>query len=129
MTTLDRDSKIAVSKAVQLVDIFRAMDSEMPIGALYSFLMIAQEETDTGGLMITDLKDRLGLEGSGLSTLSRYTQTLAVKPESMLRRNPKPGLELITRPVSGEDTRRKTLKLTPKGRRLINQIKTILGGI
>lgn len=120
MSNVDSDSRIAVNKALQVLEIFRTLNTEMPIGEAVSFLLIAIGETkDGGGLTITELKEKGDF---ALATSSRYTQSLSLKD-----RHGRPGHEIITSVRDPLDDRRKILRISPKGSRIIQQIKSAIG--
>lgn len=115
------EARVSISRALKLLALFRDMDVDMPMGEAVSLLLIAQGETkEGGGLTVTELKDRGEF---ALSSASRYMKALAKKD-----RHGRPGQELVTDPRDPFDERRKVLCLTPKGRRLVEQINTILRG-
>ena len=65
------ETKRALSNALQILEVFRSIDPDMPMGEAVSFLMIALgEQPDGGGLSITELKDHGGFV---LSSASRYS--------------------------------------------------------
>ena len=115
------ESRISISRALKLLAVFRDMDADMPMGEAVSLLLIAQGETkEGGGLTVTDLRDRGEF---ALSSASRYMRALAKKD-----RHGRPGQELVADSRDPLDERKKVLRLTPKGRRVIEQINTIVGG-
>jgi DNA-binding MarR family transcriptional regulator len=89
------------------------------MGTAVSFLMIAEGETPDGGLSVTELSNKGGF---ALSSASRYVQALAE-----LDRHRRPGHDLVSDQVDPMERRRKVLKLTPKGKRILAQIKRVLG--
>lgn len=103
-----------IAAALEVLQLFRSIDPNMPIGAARSFLLIATEQ----GISVSDLKAR---GGSALSSASRYHRYLGGRD-----RHQKPGKGLITAAPSAVDVRKKSLKLTPKGRLLMGQIAAIL---
>lgn len=113
-------NRVAVNKAIQVLEIFRELDSDMPMGEAISFLLIAQGETpDGGGLTVTELKDRGGF---ALASASRYMKSLGRK-----NRHGEPGHELVTDERDPVDERRKTLRISPKGTRVIAKIRNAQG--
>lgn len=113
------DTKISVHRALQVLEVFRAIDPDMPMGTAVSFLMIADGETPDGGLSVTELSTRGGF---ALSSASRYVQALAE-----MDRHRRPGHDLVTDHVDPMERRRKVLKLTPKGKRILTQIRNVIG--
>ena len=92
----------------------------MPIGCIIGFLLIAQgETTEGGGLTVTEMSKKGEF---ALSTGSRYMNYLNKKD-----RRGNPGLELITDPRDPMDDRRKVLKLSSQGRRVVSQITHTIG--
>jgi len=122
MGTLDTtpDTKLALSKALQILEIFRTIDPDMPMGEAVSFLMIANGETKESGISITELS-KLG--DFALSSASRYVQALGE-----MDRHRRPGHELVSDQVDPMERRRKVLRTTSKGRRIVNQIRSTLNG-
>lgn len=114
------DTKVSISKALQVLEVFRAIDPDMPMGTAVSFLMIATGESDEGGLSVTELSKQGGF---ALSSASRYVQALAE-----LDRHRRPGHDLVSDHVDPMERRRKVLKLTPKGKRILAQIRNVIGG-
>ena len=97
------------------LDLFRDIDSGMTVGEIAAFLLIAQGETkDGGGLTVEEL---MKAGEFALSSASRYSNGLAEK-----NRKGEPGRQLVTNFRDPADDRRKVLRLTPKGARLIQQI-------
>ena len=114
------ESRIAVNQALQVLEIFRDLDQEMPIGEAVSFLLIANGQTRAGGgLTVTEL-GRLG--GFALATASRYMKSLSLK-----NRRGEPGHEIVTDERDPLDERRKVLRISPKGGRVIHRIQQALG--
>ena len=114
----DAHSKVALSRALQLLNIFRDLDSDMPMGEAVSFLLIAAGETkDGGGLSVTDLS----VKGEfALSSASRYQKSLGKQD-----RHGRAGKEVVE--VLRPDDRSKILRITPKGNRVVAQIINVIG--
>ena len=108
------DNKAAAEKVFNILQLFRSIDPQMPIGAARSFLLIAAEQ----GKSVTDLKSR---GGHALASASRYHRYLGE-----IDRNQKPGMGLVVAKQNVEDSRKKSLKLTPKGRLLMGGLNAIL---
>ena len=120
MATTDMtDMRVSVNRALQVLEVFRAIDPDMPMGTAVSFLLIATGETPDGGLTITELSKQGDF---ALSSASRYVQALAEQD-----RHRRPGFELVHQVTDLMERRRKLLKLTPKGRRVVNQIRNAIG--
>lgn len=122
MTTAPQDlnSKVAISRALQVLNVFRAIDHDMPIGEAVTFLMVAAGETQDSGLSVTEVH-RNG--GFALSSASRYVQSLGE-----MDRHRRPGKKLLTDHIDPMERRKKILRLSPQGRFIINQIKQAAGG-
>ena len=116
----DVDAKIVIGRALRILEVFRAIDPDMPMGEAVSFLLIANGESrEGGGLSVT----KLGTQGGFvLSSASRYVQALGKAD-----RHKRPGHELVSDLRDRADDRRKILRLTPKGNRIITQIRSAIG--
>lgn len=106
-----------MSKTVQTTSLYRMfqallseMDRDMPITIPLAFLRIASAGDE--GLDQETLQKDLAASSSGIT---RTTQTLSDRHYLKERE----GLRLIERVMDPQDLRRRTLKLTPKGERLI----------
>jgi DNA-binding MarR family transcriptional regulator len=114
------EQRVALSKAMQILNVFCAVgDGKMTIGEAFSLLVIASGESKDGaGITVTEL----GVRGKfALSSASRYVGSLGKED-----RHGKPGAELITAPRDPNDDRRKILRLTPKGHRMVDEITNIV---
>jgi len=96
------------------MELFRILDREIPAQVLSTFLYVASHDNCHKQAVEQEL------EFSSASG-SRNTDWL-----SKLHRLNKPGLDLIIKEVDPSNRRRQTLKLSPKGRALIKQIKQFL---
>ena len=115
------DGLVAISKALQLLNIFRDMDPDMTMGEAVSLLFIAQgERKDGGGLTVTELSAKGDF---ALSSASRYMKSLGKKD-----RHGRPGEEVVSDARDPNDERRKILRLTTKGRRVLAQVMTLFIG-
>lgn len=113
-------NQITTRKALQALEIFRALDTDMPIGEAVAFLLIALGETkDGGGLTVTEVGQQGGFS---LASASRHMKSL-----NKIDRYGKAGHELVIDPRDPKDDRRKVLKLTHKGRTILNQIEAAIG--
>lgn len=119
MTSIDTSTRIAVNKAIQVLEIFRTLDPDMPIGEALSFLLIAQGEEKGGGITVSDLRDRGGF---ALASASRYMRRLSTQD-----RKGESGHGVVTDARDPLDDRRKVLRISSKGSRYIQQIKTAIG--
>jgi DNA-binding MarR family transcriptional regulator len=117
--TAKPSTQIAVSKALQILEVFRGMNQDMPIGEAVSFLLIAAGETrGGGGLTVTELS-KLG--DFSLAAASRYMRSLASK-----NRHGEPGHDIITDYRDPIDDRRKVLRVSEKGNVVLQQLADIL---
>ena len=115
----DSETRVLLSKALQILEVFRGLDDEILIGEAASLLTIALgQSSDGAGLGVTDLKNRLDI---ALATAGRYSNSLAT-----FDRNKGPGTELISNHRHPTDDRRKVLRLTAQGVRLLGRIENIL---
>ena len=105
-----------MAKLAQAIEHFRTFDKEIPAQVIATFLYVASHDDCYKG----DLEKALAFStASG----SRNTDYL-----SDFHRLNKPGLGLIAKYRDQTNRRRQILKLTPKGRILVKQIKDILYG-
>lgn len=112
-------SKIAVSKSLQIMELFRTLDTNMPIGEVVSFLTIAALETEDGGFTTVT---ELGLRGGfSLASASRHMRSLSIES-----RQGYAGHDVVTATVDPMDARRRLLSISPKGQRIIFNISRIL---
>lgn len=100
---------------LELLELLRAVDPEMPMGAARTLLLVASEE----GMSVADLHRRGGM---ALSSASRYHQYLGDED-----RHGRPGLGLVVVYPSLEDSRKKTIRLTPRDRQLVANLSTAVG--
>jgi len=103
-----------MEKLLKVMELFRILDREIPAQVLSTFLYVASHDNCHKQAVEQEL------EFSSASG-SRNTDWL-----SKLHRLNKPGLDLIIKEVDPSNRRRQTLKLSPKGRALIKQIKQFL---
>lgn len=100
----------------EVIDLIRLMDREVPAQVVATFLYVAMHE----GCHKSALEEDLGLTtASG----SRNTDWLTTQ-----HRLNKPGLDLIIKEVDPTNRRRTTLRLSNKGKALINRFKDALYG-
>ena len=114
----DAERHAVISKALQLLSVFRDMNADMPMGEAVSLLLVAQGESPDGrGLTVTELS----LQGDfGLSSASRYMKSLGKKD-----RHGRPGEEVVSDARDPADERRKVLRLTTKGMSVIGRIQSV----
>lgn len=119
-STIDTSTRLAVNKAIQMLEVFRTLDADMPIGEALSFLLIAQgEDADGRGLTVSDLRDRGGF---ALASASRYMRRLSTQD-----RKGDPGHGIVTDIRDPLDDRKKILRISSKGSLYIQLIKTAVG--
>jgi DNA-binding MarR family transcriptional regulator len=99
------------SRCIQLV---RLVDDSMPVQTCAVFLTVAANE----GISINELADRCGLAGSSASR-----NVAALSDWHWLK---KPGLGLVVIETDRMDLRKKTVRLTPKGKALIDQLVNVV---
>lgn len=120
MSNVNLENRIAVNRAIQVIDVFRELNRNMPVGEAMSFLLIAQGETkDGGGLTVTELTARGGFS---LAAASRYMHSLGAE-----NRKGDPGHQLVTSERDATDDRRKVLRVTPLGTRILRKLQAIIG--
>ena len=74
MSNIDTKARVSTSRALQILNVFRDMDPDMPMGQAVSFLLIAGGETkEGGGITITELSERGEF---ALSSSSRYVKAM-----------------------------------------------------
>lgn len=95
---------------VQVLEAFRRLDPDLPIQYALSFLTIAEHE----GLSIGELAERLGI---AQSSASRNVAAL-----SRWHSFGKEGHDLVEAHEDPRERRRKLIRLTPKGRALIETL-------
>ena len=105
-----------MAKLAQAIEHFRTLDKEIPAQVIATFLYVASHDDCLKG----DLEKALTFStASG----SRNTDWL-----SEFHRLNKAGLGLIVKSRDQTNRRRQVLKLSPKGRILVQHLKTILYG-
>lgn len=110
MTSYDMSDRRHLDKVSSLFQAFRTLDSTMPLQLAYTFILCATYEGETIG----DISRRAGF---ALSTTSRHILDLGE-----LNRRKEPGYGLVETLVDPMNLRTKTIRLTPKGKNLLNQI-------
>ena len=116
-TRLDGKTRKALSQTLQVLEVFRDIDPTMQLGAAVGFVHVALEE----GISVSEMAHRVGVE---LSSGSRYQQYFG-----KVDRARKPGKDLMSDPVDPNERRRKMLRLTPKGQRIVSKLETVLEGL
>jgi DNA-binding MarR family transcriptional regulator len=97
-----------IFKYLKIVDAFRAIDQDMPIGQVVFFLHASREEGSS-------LRDVAQMANCKMATASRYLSTLSVHS-----RKAESGLDLLYYEENPIDRRQKLIYLTDKGRKLLD---------
>ena len=92
----------------------RILDDSMPVQTLSVFVEIAKSE----GISVSELADKCGLAGSSASR-----NVAALSDWHWLK---KPGLGLVQTVSDPMDMRRKTVRLTAKGKQLSEQLVGVI---
>ena len=108
------DERRALSRTLRLLDLFRSVDPNMPLGAAVGFLSIASRSETS----VSDLKE-VGISRSPATYHAKY---LGEHHD----RNGRPGKGLVSSCLSMTDRRRRMLSLTSKGELLATQIENVL---
>jgi DNA-binding MarR family transcriptional regulator len=98
----------------EAVQMFRELDSEIQAQAMSLFLCVAENPGIT-------MQKAAKLLAVSQSSISRNAMLL-----SRLRRDRKPGLELLETRDNPDNLREKMMELTPKGKRLASQIGALI---
>lgn len=105
-----------IATVIRVLEAFRRYDPDMPIQYALSFLTIAQHE----GLSMGDLAQRLAIAQSSASrniaALSRWHSF------------GKAGHDLVEAQEDPRERRRKIVSLTPRGHRLVADLKALVAG-
>ena len=102
-----------IRKAGKLLETFRLLDANISAQSVVVFLYVAEQE----GISMHALAEKVGLLQSTCSrTVASLTRTHRIN---------KPGLDLLFTEEAPSDRRYKTVRLTPKGKRLWTQIQEI----
>jgi DNA-binding MarR family transcriptional regulator len=108
------DKNSAIRRLSRAVEEFRKIDSEMPSQVMAVFLAVADDD----GISMKDLSTQLDIAQSSLSRA-----VSALSPWHWLKR---PGLEVIEQFIDPRDTRRKHVRMTPKGHQLAKRLMEVL---
>ncbi len=103
-----------IERLLKAIKLLRVLDREIPAQVIATFLYVASHDNCHKQAMEEEL---------GLSTASgsRNTDWL-----SKIHRLNKPGMDLIIKEVDPTNRRRLVLRLTPKGKDLVNELEEIL---
>ena len=111
---LDNHTRIAINKAIHLLEIFRDADPTMPISEAMTFLACVADPDLT--------QEKLGARlGFADATTSRLFQALG----KFVRKN-EPGLEWLDESIDPMNRRRTIRKVTPKGSSVLVSITNVL---
>ncbi len=110
---MDADSRVmrSVRKLWASVEVFRALDPEIPSQTIAAFLLVAMNP----GISVLEVQAKLGLANS--STSRNVASLTTVK-----RKNGKAGFGLVEYREDEQDRRTKNLYLTPKGAKFLNEV-------
>lgn len=110
------DQSLAARKLARLLDLLVGVDknADIPLSTLSIFINIARFQGCSG----KEVADSLGLP---LSTVSRNTAKL-----SKWEKHKVAGLDLIVNDTDPMDRRRRVLTLTPKGKRVYQEMINVL---
>lgn len=114
-TTLSKDERQILLKALSLLEKFRTLDSEMQMPQAVTLLTVALNE----GISLTELTEKTS---QATSSASRNVAAL-----SNVHRAGKPGHGLVLNREDPVERRRKQHVLTPKGRRFLEEVVKIVG--
>jgi DNA-binding MarR family transcriptional regulator len=93
------------------------LDKEMPVTQLLAFARIAS--SGDAGVDQGKLQEELNMSSAGAS---RTIQALS----KIHYYKDKPGFDVVERVIDGQDNRRRTLKLTAKGERIMAKVQALL---
>lgn len=110
-----------VKSLVRLTTHLNNVDPDMTITRLLIFLHVADaNKKDGDDILVRDLIKRVGL---GQSTVARTLAILSDKPQ----RGKKNGLRWVESYDDPEDVRRKRVRLTPLGKKIMADLATYAG--
>jgi DNA-binding MarR family transcriptional regulator len=109
---------LKLNKLMRLVEEFRKLDPEMPAQTILAFLFIAERNQAEVPVTVKDVGDYLGLSSA---SASRNVSAL-----SKVSRHRTSGHDLIMAYENPERRIEKFIKLTPKGKRVIDSIEELL---
>jgi DNA-binding MarR family transcriptional regulator len=111
-----------LGRALEFVDVVRAVDSTMSVGALAAFLHVAKRIPDLAGgeTSLRDIADEMGVAPT---SLARQIDLLAEGATTAVR-----GLNLLEKGVHPADKRQRQVRLTPDGMRLLSKLSAVMGG-
>lgn len=100
-----------LSEAIRLIAEARRLESEMPLPQLHCLLILGEEEE---GMSLTEVAKRAGIQ---LATASRYVSALG-----KVNRHREEGLKLIESFEDPMERRKKIIRLTTRGKKLIHKM-------
>jgi DNA-binding MarR family transcriptional regulator len=101
-----------VNRLLNVLEIIRNIDAELPIQTVNAFLLIANEP----GITAKQIAARLRTTGA---SATRNVQRLSKRNA---KDNPK-GLNLVTAKVNTKDSRQKLLSLSPRGQKVLTDLQ------
>jgi len=108
----------AANKLTAVVEtLISEMDRDAPIAQLLAFLVIAT--SGSAGISQSEVQKTLKLSTAGMS---RTVQALS----ALHYFKDRPGFGLVERIIDQQDNRFRTLKLTPKGEKLMQRVSEVL---
>ena len=122
-----------MAKLLEVIEIFRLYDREVPAQVISTFLYIASHNPCHAQALGQDLtyeNDKGDPIPMHASAVSRNTDWLSAthRLTNPVTQKKKPGLNLITKEVDPFNRRRQLLRLTPKGEKLARKLRSILYG-
>lgn len=102
-----------LEQATRVIEKFREIDPDMPIGVPWAFMLVANYQGQHG-ISLSDLAERAGF---GLSTASRYIAAL-----SKINRHREEGFNLVVTHENPMERRQKLISLSAKGRAFLNKL-------
>jgi len=109
---------LKLNRLMRVVEEFRKLDPEMPAQTILAFLFIAERNAAEVPVTVKDVGDYLGLSSA---SASRNVAAL-----SKISRHRTSGHDLIMAYENPERRIEKFIKLTPKGKRVIDSIGELL---
>lgn len=112
---IDTEGRLAMQRTRRVFELFQSIDPNMTLGAMASFLTIAEADAPS----VTDLKRAMKVSKSAASRYSRYL--------GKVDRHGNKGLELVAESANPLDPRKKVLTPTPRGELVLTQLTGIFG--
>jgi len=105
-----------IERLLKAINLLRVLDREMPASVIATFLYVASHDNCHKQAMEEDINQTVASGSRNTDWLAQY------------HRLNKPGMNLITKEQDPTNRRRLVLRLTPKGKDLVNQLEDILYG-